>query len=95
MTDEIKLHKQRARGQEAKRLWENSMIQEFFAEMEKTVKDALFASKAEELDVRERCYLMMRLHENYKQQFKSFMFTGEIARKQLLEIEEQRTRAKA
>jgi hypothetical protein len=93
--DELKLQRQRARGGEAKRLWENSMIQEFFTEVEKTVKDALFSSKAEDADLRERCYLMMRLHENYKQQFKSFMYTGEIANKQLLDIEEQRKRAKA
>lgn len=94
MTDEVRLHRQRARGQEAKRLWENSMLQECFAEMEKTVKDALFTSKAEEADLRERCYLMLRLHESYKQQFKSFMYTGEIAAKQLLAIEEDRKRAR-
>jgi hypothetical protein len=93
--DEIKLQRQKARGGEAKRLWENSMVQEFFTEVEKTVKEALFSSKEEEADVRERCYLMMRLHENYKQQFRSFMYTGEIAVKQLLEIEQQRKRAKA
>jgi hypothetical protein len=90
MVDEIKLVRQRARGQEAKRLWENSMLQEFFEAVEKQIKDALFDSKADEGDVRERCYLMMRLHENYKQQFKSFMFTGEIASKQLLDIEEMK-----
>jgi hypothetical protein len=90
MTDEVKLHRQRARGQEAKRLWENTMVQEFFAAVEKQVKDALFDSAAGEGDVRERCYLMMRLHENYKQQFKSFMYTGEIASKQLLDIEKHR-----
>lgn len=95
MTDELKLRRQRARGEEAARLWENSMIQEFFTEMEKTIKDALFSSKAEDAEVRERCYLMMRLAGNLKQQFKSFIYTGEIASKQLLQIEEQRKRAKA
>jgi hypothetical protein len=93
MTDEFKLRRQRARGAEAQRLWENSMIQGFFTEIEKTVKDALFTSKAEEGEVRERCYLMMRLHENYKQQFKSFIYTGEIAARDLLVIEERRKEA--
>ena len=90
--DEFKLHQQRARGQEANRLWENSMIQEFFAAVEKQLTDALFGSKADEEKERERAYLMMRLHQNYKQQFKSFMFTGEIASKELLKIEEEKKR---
>lgn len=95
MVDEIKLQRQRSRGAEAKRLWENSMIQDFFTEVEKSIRDALFTSKAEETDLRERCYLMIRLHENYKQQFKSFIYTGEIAAKQMLDLDEQRKRAKA
>jgi 5'-deoxynucleotidase YfbR-like HD superfamily hydrolase len=90
MTDEIKLHKQRARGQEAKRLWENSMIQEFFTTMQQTVMDAWRDSKGDEADVRERAYLMMRLHENYKQQFRSFIYTGEIASRELLSIEQRK-----
>src|SRR5262249_15906016 len=97
MVDELKLHQQQARGREATRLWENSMIQEFFTAVEKQIKDALFGSKAEEEKTRERCYLMMRLHENYKQQFKSFIYTGEIASKELLRIEEVKraTRSRA
>ena len=92
MADDIKLARQRARGAEAKRLWENSMIQEFFTKLENEIKEALFASKGDESDIRERCYLMMRLHQNYKSQFRTFMYTGDIAAKELLEIEEERKR---
>ena len=90
MVDEIKLHKQRARGQEAQRLWENSMIQEFFTAVEETVRGAWKDSQADEAEVRERAYLMLRLHENYKQQFKSYMYTGKIAAAELLDIEKRK-----
>jgi hypothetical protein len=89
MVDELKAAKQRARGQEAKRLLENSMIQEFFTSIEKTVSDAWSGSKADEADVRERAYLMMRLVANLKQQFTSCMYTGEIASRDLLMVEQR------
>lgn len=92
MPDEMKLHKQRARGQEALRLWENSMIQEFFTEIENDIRDGWRNTKGEEQDLREQIYLTMRVFENFKQKFKTYIATGKLAAKELLEIEEQRKR---
>ena len=92
MADEFKLHRQRASGQEAQRLWENSMIQEFFTDMENEIRDGWRSTKADEHDVREQIYLKMLNFEDFKQKFKTRMATGKLAARELLELEEKRKR---
>ena len=92
MTDEGKLIRQRTNGQKASRLWEDPMIQGFFTAVEDDIRQRWSGSLGDELEIRERAYLMLRLHENYKQQFKSYMTTGKLAGQQLLKIEESRKR---
>ena len=92
MADEVKLHRQRAIGQEAQRLWENSTIQEFFTEMENDIREDWRGSKDEEHDLRERTYRKMQALEDFKQKFKTRMATGKLAARELLELEEQKKR---
>ena len=87
MTDEGKLHKQRSNGQKASRLWEDPMIQGFFAAIDEEIVTAWQGSKGGEQDLREQQFLMWRLHQRYKQAFKSYMATGKLAEKQLFELE--------
>jgi len=85
--DEMKLLRQRARGEEAKRLLENSILKETFATVEKEIIAAWQDSMGGEGVQREEAYRLLRALRRLKGVMESFMYTGEIARKDLLEIE--------
>ena len=88
MTDEMKLHRQRAAGLKAQTLWDSPTVKEIFAEMEEDVRKGWAESKAEEKDRREEIYWYMRAVEEVKRKFQLRISTGKLAAKQLEELEE-------
>jgi hypothetical protein len=88
MADEFKLLKQRSHGQKAARSWEDEVWQEAFAAVEKHIIEQWRNSVGGEDKEREQAYYLHRAVEAVKQMVKSYIYTGQIASKQLLEIEE-------
>lgn len=89
MADVGKLRKQRSRGEQAKRLLENPLIKEAFEAIEQAITDGWKNSAADDDRARQNAYLLARLLENFKQQFRTVINTGKVAEKDLLEIAEK------
>jgi hypothetical protein len=87
MTDEFKLVKQRARGAEARRLLENTMLKDAFASIEKSIIDDWLRTMPPEREIREELYRSVQNLGRIEMVLKSFLYTGEIAMKELLDIE--------
>lgn len=81
-----KLQQQSHDGDRAQSLYDDPMVQQALESIENTVLEAIKSSAADEAEVRERAYIMYRLHQNFKQQFLNAMRTGEAAKKELLRI---------
>jgi hypothetical protein len=88
MADEGKLRDQVSRGERARRLFESDLFTEAADAMEKAILDSITNSVGDEMEVRERAYLMFRLLQNFKQQFKSAMVSGQVANAELLRIKD-------
>lgn len=86
--DEGKLREQASRGEHARRIIDSDLVQEVFGKMEKRIFDSIRESLGDEKDIRERAYLMFRLLENFKAEFKSIVLTGDAASKELLRLKE-------
>ena len=86
MSDEHELKRQADRGDRAKRLLENELINEAFDKIESEIMDAWRNSPADAEQERYNAYLMYRLLMNFKGQFKQAVAHGEAASKQLLQI---------
>jgi hypothetical protein len=87
MVDEMKLVRQRARGEEARRLLENSMLKGAFADIEKGIIDAWLATLPAEREEREELYRSVQNLGRLEMQLKSVLYTGAIAIKDLIDIE--------
>jgi len=87
MTDEFKLVKQRARGAEARRLLENTMLKDAFESIEKAIIDDWLRTTPPEREIREELYRSVQNLGRFEMVLKSFLYTGEIAMKELLDIE--------
>ena len=88
MADEGKLREQASRGEHARRIYESELFTEAAAAIEKELLAAITNSLGDEKEVRERAYLMHRLLQNFKQQFKQAMVTGDVAARDLLRLKE-------
>jgi hypothetical protein len=88
MADEGKLREQASRGEHARRILESELVQEVFAKMDQKILGSIRESLGDEQDIRERAYLMFRLLENFKVEFKTMVLTGEAASKELLRLSE-------
>lgn len=86
MSDEGKLREQAARGEHAKSVYEQDIVKQAFAAVEKTIDDGWKNTSADEERERENAYLMHRLLQNLRQQFVVAIATGEAAKKELLTI---------
>lgn len=86
MSDEGKLREQASRGERAKNVYEQDIVKEAFAAVQKTIDDGWKNTSADEERERENAYLMHRLLQNLRQQFVVAMSTGEAAKKELLSI---------
>lgn len=85
--DELKLVKQRARGQRVERLLRDPDLKEAFELVEKRIIDDWLASLPDEQTKRERLYHSAQALGNVEQVLKSVIYTGEIASKDLMAIE--------
>jgi hypothetical protein len=88
MADEGKLREQAARGEHARRIVESEIVQEVFAKMDQKILGSIRESLGDEQDIRERAYLMFRLLENFKVEFKTMVLTGQAASAQLLRVKD-------
>jgi hypothetical protein len=88
MTDEGKLREQVSRGERARRIYESDLFTEAAEAIEKEILASITGSLGDEQAVRERAYLMFRLLQNFKQQFKHAMTTGHVASAELLRVKD-------
>jgi hypothetical protein len=88
--DELKLVKQRARGQEAERLLKNSLLKEAFELIEKRIIDDWLGSLPDERNMREELYRSAQNLGKLEQALKSVLYTGEIASKDLMVVEKEK-----
>jgi hypothetical protein len=89
VTDEYKLNAQAARGEQAKSLYEHPFIKDAFAAVEDQILSAWKESRADEKEQRDNAYLMLRLLQNFRQQFVAAIASGEASQKELLRIRDQ------
>jgi hypothetical protein len=87
--DEGKLRAQQSRADRAKRLLDDELIQEAFDKIEREIDQSWKNSPADAERERYNAYLMYRLLQNFKGHFTALVATGEHARKQLLQIEQE------
>jgi len=83
-----RLNEQATRGDKAKQLLDNELIKDAFDVIEKTILDAWRNSSADQKDERDNAYIMFRLLQNFKEQFKRAIITGNAAKKELLMIKD-------
>ncbi len=88
MADEHKLRRQAERARRAQDIMEDELVQEAFAELEKTIDTAWKTSIGDEREQRENAYIMYRLLQQFRSHFGQIINTGEHARKQLLELKD-------
>lgn len=88
MTDEHKLQRQKSRGEEAKRIIEHELVVQALAQIEATILDAWKNSRADEEQERHNAYLMYRLLQNFKAQFRKLVNDGDAASKELLRLKD-------
>lgn len=88
MTDEAKLQRQADRGERAKRLLGNDLLIEALDAIEAEIDQSWKSSLADDEEIRRNAYLMYRLLQNFRQQFKQAVVTGKAARKELLNLKD-------
>jgi hypothetical protein len=88
MADEGKLREQASRGENARRILESELVKDVFAKMDERIVTSIRESVGDESDIRERAYLMLRLLENFKAEFKTMVLTGEAASRELLRVKD-------
>jgi hypothetical protein len=88
MADEGKLREQASRGANARRILESELVQDVFAKMDDKIVKSIRESVGDESDIRERAYLMLRLLENFKAEFKTMVLTGDAASAELLRVKD-------
>ncbi len=73
-----------SRGARASEIMENDLVIEAFEAIEKTITEGWQESSAEDEKARENAYLMHRLVQNFKGEFKRAIATGKASEKRLL-----------
>lgn len=86
MIDQSKLRKQQERGNQARELLENPILDEAFAKIEKYLRDSWEISKGGETERREDIWRSLKLLEGIKQEIKLIAANGKEAQRKLLEI---------
>lgn len=81
---EAQLRKDLTRGDRAKQLMEDPLVQEAINKIEQTLIEAWQNSHANDHEGRNNAYLMQRLLKNFKSEFERAIGTGKVAKKQLL-----------
>lgn len=86
MSDEGKLREQQARGDRAKALLSNELLQEAFDAIDETLQKEWRGSRAGEQQLREDVWRSQKLLENIRKHIEKHVYTGEAAGKELTRI---------
>ncbi len=77
--DELKLAEERARGERAKRLLEDELLVEAFDKIERVYVATWRATRPDDIEVRERAYLMLLLLGDLRTALTEVANTGAVA----------------
>lgn len=94
MTDEGVLRQRVNRADRAKRILEDELIKEAFEKIESTIDYAWKNSKADDEEARHNAYLMLRLLQDFKEQFHSVITTGRVSERELLRVNQQKSKVR-
>jgi len=86
MTDKAKLAEQQARGERARQILEDPLVEEFFGQAEEETMTAWRNSAIDETDVREDAWRMYQALQRLRSCFQTTIANGEFARHQLLKL---------
>ena len=90
MTDDSKLREQAMRADAAERILNDPFFQEAFDSVEEQILKAWKNSGPDDMEDRERWWLMHRLSQNLKQHFVSTIANGKQAHIELVDISKQK-----
>jgi hypothetical protein len=94
MPDEFQLHQQSAKALRAKELLENELLTEAFAGLKNGYLAQLMATNVMQADVREKCYLAMRVVDVVQDHLKTIIANGKLAESDLKELAKTAERKK-
>jgi hypothetical protein len=77
------LEQESRRGEQAKRLLDDPLLQEAFATVDSAVRDAWSATANDATDERERLWLMLKLLERVRTHLSQVLEAGKLADRQL------------
>lgn len=77
------LEQESRRGEQAKRLLDDPLLQEAFARVESALRDAWSTTADDASDERERLWLMLKLLERVRTHLSQVLETGRLADRQL------------
>lgn len=85
MSDEVALHGEVQRGEEAQRLLAHPLLVEAFETIEREVTEQWSNSPVRDVEGREKLWLTLKLLHRLKGQITSVVETGQMARQTLLQ----------
>lgn len=86
MPDEFKLHADTTRALRAKELLESELLVECFAVLKEGYFNQLMATHAMQTDVREKCYLALRVVDVVKGHLRTVFDQGKLAQSDLNDL---------
>jgi hypothetical protein len=92
--DEAELHRIANRAARAKALIEDDLLKEAFDKLQEEYRQVWENSPPSDSDAREKIYLALRMLPIVRRNIETLIMDGTIARRQLLNIEEDKARAK-
>jgi hypothetical protein len=94
MTDEFKLLKDTERAQKAQQLLDNEILADAFKTLKAAYLEQLMATNVMQTDVREKCYLAMRVVDVVEAHLKTIISNGKLAQSDLKHLAETAERRK-
>ena len=88
MTDTTKLVEQQTQGDEAKRLQDNPLLQQFFELAKSEIVKQWEQCPLEDLEGQRNMKIALILQDNFKKQFTHFIVTGQVASHELLKMKD-------
>lgn len=90
MTDDGKLMQQSERGTRARNIIEEPLFVEAMQAIQERITKGWQESGPDDDALRERAYLMQKLHQNFREHLETYIKTGKAADRDLLEIRKKR-----
>lgn len=85
---EQELEEQFNLGEEASRIYQSDLIQNFFSDTDKALWTAFTNSRPDDYEGRERIYLMKHLSQKFRAMFEQYIAGGKMATDMLKKVEE-------